>query len=36
TEPIRHLGSFSDVIVAPYFSKLCHAHTCLLNVPYPN
>ncbi|VEN54068.1 unnamed protein product, partial [Callosobruchus maculatus] len=20
----------------PYFSKLCHGHTCLLNAPYPN
>ncbi|VEN37629.1 unnamed protein product [Callosobruchus maculatus] len=23
-------------MVAPYFSKLCHGHTCLLNAPYPN
>ncbi|VEN46963.1 unnamed protein product [Callosobruchus maculatus] len=23
-------------MVTPYFSKLCHGHTCLLNAPYPN
>ncbi|VEN54736.1 unnamed protein product [Callosobruchus maculatus] len=23
-------------MVMPYFSKLCHGHTCLLNVPYLN
>ncbi|VEN61954.1 unnamed protein product [Callosobruchus maculatus] len=23
-------------MVTPYFSKLCHDHTCLLNAPYPN
>ncbi|VEN38610.1 unnamed protein product [Callosobruchus maculatus] len=23
-------------MVTPYFSKLCHGHTCLLNLPYPN
>ncbi|VEN45380.1 unnamed protein product [Callosobruchus maculatus] len=23
-------------MVTPYFSKLCHCHTCLLNPPYPN
>ncbi|VEN44182.1 unnamed protein product [Callosobruchus maculatus] len=23
-------------MVTPYFNKLCHGHTCLLNVPYPN
>ncbi|VEN62650.1 unnamed protein product [Callosobruchus maculatus] len=23
-------------MVTPYFSKLCHDHPCLLNVPYPN
>ncbi|VEN43945.1 unnamed protein product [Callosobruchus maculatus] len=22
-------------MVTPYFSKLCHGHTCLLNTPYP-
>ncbi|VEN56379.1 unnamed protein product [Callosobruchus maculatus] len=22
-------------MVTPYFSKLCHGHTCLLNAPYP-
>ncbi|VEN43822.1 unnamed protein product, partial [Callosobruchus maculatus] len=27
----RHFGSFSDVMVTPYLSKLCHGHTCLLN-----
>ncbi|VEN51180.1 unnamed protein product [Callosobruchus maculatus] len=32
----RHFCSFSDVMVTPYFSKLCHGHTCLLNAPYPN
>ncbi|VEN41295.1 unnamed protein product, partial [Callosobruchus maculatus] len=39
----RHFGSFSDVMATPYFSKLRHGHTCLLNVPsnlvfhsYPN
>ncbi|VEN48071.1 unnamed protein product [Callosobruchus maculatus] len=32
----RHFCSFCDVIVTPYFSKLCHDHTCLLNAPYPN
>ncbi|VEN62588.1 unnamed protein product [Callosobruchus maculatus] len=32
----RHFGSFSDVMVAPYFSKLCHGHTYLLNALYPN
>ncbi|VEN57589.1 unnamed protein product, partial [Callosobruchus maculatus] len=26
-------GSFSDVTVTPYFSKLCHGHPCLLNAP---
>ncbi|VEN54145.1 unnamed protein product, partial [Callosobruchus maculatus] len=30
----RHFGSFSDAIVTPYFSELCHGHTCLLNTPY--
>ncbi|VEN43745.1 unnamed protein product, partial [Callosobruchus maculatus] len=25
--------SFSDVMVAPYFSNLYHGHTCLLNAP---
>ncbi|VEN64276.1 unnamed protein product [Callosobruchus maculatus] len=29
----RHFCSFSDVMVTPYFSKLCHGHTCLLNAP---
>ncbi|VEN56169.1 unnamed protein product, partial [Callosobruchus maculatus] len=29
----RHFGSFSDVMVTPYFSKLCHGDTCLLNAP---
>ncbi|VEN34169.1 unnamed protein product [Callosobruchus maculatus] len=24
------------VMVTPYFSKLCHGHTCLLYAPYPN
>ncbi|VEN61810.1 unnamed protein product [Callosobruchus maculatus] len=23
-------------MVTPYFSNLCHGHTCLLNAPYPN
>ncbi|VEN51676.1 unnamed protein product [Callosobruchus maculatus] len=23
-------------MVTPYFSKLCHGHTCLLNAPYLN
>ncbi|VEN36261.1 unnamed protein product [Callosobruchus maculatus] len=23
-------------MVMPYFSKLCHGHTSLLNAPYPN
>ncbi|VEN55681.1 unnamed protein product, partial [Callosobruchus maculatus] len=23
-------------MVTPYFNKLCHGHTCLLNAPYPN
>ncbi|VEN42477.1 unnamed protein product [Callosobruchus maculatus] len=23
-------------MVTPYFSKLCHGHTCLLNALYPN
>ncbi|VEN60083.1 unnamed protein product [Callosobruchus maculatus] len=23
-------------MVTPYFSKLCHGHTCLLSAPYPN
>ncbi|VEN36147.1 unnamed protein product [Callosobruchus maculatus] len=23
-------------MLTPYFSKLCHGHTCLLNAPYPN
>ncbi|VEN41267.1 unnamed protein product [Callosobruchus maculatus] len=23
-------------MVTPYFSKLCHGHTWLLNAPYPN
>ncbi|VEN60056.1 unnamed protein product [Callosobruchus maculatus] len=23
-------------MVTPFFSKLCHGHTCLLNAPYPN
>ncbi|VEN55230.1 unnamed protein product [Callosobruchus maculatus] len=23
-------------MATPYFSKLCHGHTCLLNAPYPN
>ncbi|VEN58389.1 unnamed protein product [Callosobruchus maculatus] len=23
-------------MVTPYFSELCHGHTCLLNEPYPN
>ncbi|VEN44633.1 unnamed protein product [Callosobruchus maculatus] len=23
-------------MVTPYFSKLCHGHTCLLHEPYPN
>ncbi|VEN53945.1 unnamed protein product [Callosobruchus maculatus] len=23
-------------MVTPYFSKLCHGHTCLLNPHYPN
>ncbi|VEN34627.1 unnamed protein product [Callosobruchus maculatus] len=23
-------------MVTPYFSKLCHGPTCLLNAPYPN
>ncbi|VEN48147.1 unnamed protein product [Callosobruchus maculatus] len=23
-------------MVTPYFSKLCHGQTCLLNAPYPN
>ncbi|VEN63904.1 unnamed protein product [Callosobruchus maculatus] len=32
----RHFGSFSDVLVTPYFSKFCHDLTCLLNTPYPN
>ncbi|VEN62318.1 unnamed protein product [Callosobruchus maculatus] len=32
----RHFGSFNDVMVTPYFTKLCHAHTCLLNAPYLN
>ncbi|VEN40875.1 unnamed protein product [Callosobruchus maculatus] len=22
-------------MVTPYFSKLCHGHTCLLNAPAP-
>ncbi|VEN54538.1 unnamed protein product, partial [Callosobruchus maculatus] len=29
----RHFGSFSDVMVTPYFSKLYHGHPCLLNAP---
>ncbi|VEN48127.1 unnamed protein product, partial [Callosobruchus maculatus] len=29
----QHFGSFSDVMVTPYFIKLCHGHTCLLNAP---
>ncbi|VEN36079.1 unnamed protein product, partial [Callosobruchus maculatus] len=29
----RDFGSFSDVMVMPYFSNLCHGHTCLLNEP---
>ncbi|VEN52269.1 unnamed protein product [Callosobruchus maculatus] len=29
----RHFCSFCDVMVTPYFSKLCHGHTCLLNAP---
>ncbi|VEN59887.1 unnamed protein product [Callosobruchus maculatus] len=32
TEP-AHFGSFRDVMVTPYFSKLCHDNTCLLNAP---
>ncbi|VEN57955.1 unnamed protein product [Callosobruchus maculatus] len=23
-------------MVTPYFSNLCHGHTCLLNALYPN
>ncbi|VEN63397.1 unnamed protein product [Callosobruchus maculatus] len=23
-------------MVSPYFIKLCHGHTCLLNAPYAN
>ncbi|VEN46627.1 unnamed protein product [Callosobruchus maculatus] len=23
-------------MVAHYFFKLCHGHTCVLNAPYPN
>ncbi|VEN55049.1 unnamed protein product [Callosobruchus maculatus] len=23
-------------MVTPYFNKLCHSHTWLLNAPYPN
>ncbi|VEN37943.1 unnamed protein product [Callosobruchus maculatus] len=23
-------------MVMPYFRKLCHGHTCLLNAPYPS
>ncbi|VEN44358.1 unnamed protein product [Callosobruchus maculatus] len=29
----RHFGSFSDVIVTPYFSELFHGNPCLLNAP---
>ncbi|VEN44008.1 unnamed protein product [Callosobruchus maculatus] len=33
----RHFGSFnSHVTVTPYFSKLCHGDTCLLNALYLN
>ncbi|VEN55264.1 unnamed protein product [Callosobruchus maculatus] len=32
----QRIGSFSDVMVTPYFSKSRHGHTCLLNAPYPN